>query len=279
MRDVLSMEHYSKEEECDICGVIFPDSRRLYRHLFNDHGLSKEKIEEVKQARRFKQVAKKIHTSGRNRPVFECEVCQRPYLSKLGLRNHKEKEHNEIRIVVGSPDNVVCPVQSCKIRLPTYFDLATHADEFHRNLVNEMEAFRIHRVFFNTFSEFKLWKELKEESTVTRFYTRSTETKIRYAKKVWLMKCVHTHRKKNLFTSDHCPAFIRVCERYNGSIEAVACFGHLGHAHITGTDSDSSLNSRKIDYGLMTNHFVDESSTLGSRNTDDYGVLEDISVI
>uniref|UniRef100_A0A1I7XII4 C2H2-type domain-containing protein n=1 Tax=Heterorhabditis bacteriophora TaxID=37862 RepID=A0A1I7XII4_HETBA len=225
---------------CQECGQPQPDNKRLYHHLFMLHGYSKQRIDDLKRERRFRLVKHKAILKSRN--VIHCEVCAKPYLSKAGLVHHKQREHGIVNVSVLPTDNIVCPVPECGARFVTYIDLASHADQDHRDEVNCSEVFRIHRARFPNQSKFEDWRMEQERQTCTQFFTRSTETKIRYGKKAWLLKCTHTQkRKKSGRKADQCPAFMRICERFSGEIEVVACFGHLGHPHHTESRSSRMM--------------------------------------
>lgn len=250
---------------CEECGRAFTNAKRLYRHLFDVHNMSKQALREFQTQRRLKKIAQEAVT--RERPVYSCEYCQKPYLSKLGLSNHMVKEHGHTKSSPASIDFIVCPVSTCGMRFQTYFDLSTHADVAHRDMVIDSDVFQIHRRRFADYDKFHEWKQEQEQQTESRFFTRSTETKIRYGRKVWLMKCLHTQKtsKTVAYYHDHCPAFIRVCERFSGEYEVVSCFGHLGHPHFT--QNNNAIEYLKQDFdldnGLEMNDEYPESMKLG----------------
>ncbi|KHJ93114.1 hypothetical protein OESDEN_06982 [Oesophagostomum dentatum] len=73
-------------------------------------------------------------------------------------------------------------------------------------------------------------KELESDS---KFVMRGSETKFTYGKRIAMWHCAEGHSRRKFALRKPCPAFIKVCERHDGTFDVVACFGHLGHPHLS----------------------------------------------
>ncbi|CAD6197121.1 unnamed protein product [Caenorhabditis auriculariae] len=231
---------------CSSCMDEFPSYRKVYAHLFDMHGFSKQQIEVIKAQRRI-SLSQRNRNNQRKQTIYSCEYCDIQFVSKSGLMNHKKRLHNVELPPTTSIDNIVCPSYGCGMSFFTYMDLAIHVDSCHRDLTTISDCFRIHRDRFPDKASYAKWRKTMEIQTDSQFYTRTTDNHLRYGKKSTLLKCLYSNTRGHSKgrRCEQCPAFIRMCERYTGELEVVACFGHLGHEHSTETRRAAELRERK----------------------------------
>ncbi|KAJ1369597.1 hypothetical protein KIN20_031086 [Parelaphostrongylus tenuis] len=211
---------------CQECGEVKNTAKQLYNHLFERHNYDKTRIEDIKVQRK----TRSIHTKAlrKSKVLFICEKCGKPFLSRTGLLNHSDKIHG---IVLAADVRISCPQVNCTARFFTYMEFAVHADVEHRFEAVDTNTFRIYKKQFSNVKDMQKWRIEKECETDTQFVMRSSETKFTYGKRVAMWICANGYSRKKSVACQPCPAFMRICERHCGTIDVVACFGHLGHPH------------------------------------------------
>ncbi|EYC04566.1 hypothetical protein Y032_0087g2084 [Ancylostoma ceylanicum] len=213
---------------CPVCQRGPYQLGNLYDHLRFVHWWNKGKVDELKLK------IKNMKFVGRQ--GLECE-CGKVYYSQHGLRVHKEKMHGEAVHRAPAYYPVTCPACHCVFR--TGEELAMHCNEMHREQGGQ--DFTMVQGTFPTQEEFEVWIDSVERLTRVDFTKRTSRLCKDGRNHIFVCKHargkgadvdpmeVKQRFKKSDRVHSHCPAFIRVTENVDGSVNYRGCLGHLGH--------------------------------------------------
>ncbi|KAL6740318.1 hypothetical protein Aduo_013685 [Ancylostoma duodenale] len=216
-------------DSCCVCGHGPLRLSHLYDHLLKQHKWDEGQIDLKKvEYNQKKNAGKEAH---------KCGICGRIYRTNGILRRHRQEAH-AVKVPSGDVGCVICP--KCGLKFSSNFDLALHCSEHHYDQINGQDYAIISGEFASK-REFELWKESLEASTSTVFSKRSSNP-FKGGRKHYYM-CEHARgvgadenseglRKMNGRSKriqSHCPAFLKVSEYENGTVQYEGCVGHIGH--------------------------------------------------
>ncbi|EYC21780.1 hypothetical protein Y032_0018g3529 [Ancylostoma ceylanicum] len=237
---------------CCVCGHGPHRLNYLYDHLRKQHKWDEKQIEQ-----------KKIEHQKRNaeKENYRCSICVKILGSIRSLKRHMEEIHaiSELDIERGL---VTCP--SCGRKFAKNSDLARHCREQHSGGGNGQDYETI-KGEFTSMQEFESWKESLEASATTTFAKRSSKHSKHGRKHYYICKYarrasadIHAEEYIDAYgrtkrVHHHCPAFLKVLERDDGTVHYEACVGHLGHAvnpaffRLSNSDENVIVNVPKLD--------------------------------
>ncbi|KAK6047004.1 zinc finger, C2H2 type, partial [Cooperia oncophora] len=211
-------------ELCIVCGAGPKNLSTLYKHLRKHHEWSEERIEQEKL---------RLKTA-KNKNLVLCDECNNVYSSKRSLGIHKQRFHAKESNRMLS---VVCP--ECGERFYSQTELVNHCGVSHRSQ-NPNSDFSILRGSFSSSELFEAWKLSLETTAYTFFAKRRSKDYKNGKKHLYVCKYARGHAEvdargirhynsKSLRVQSHCPAFLKITEQADGSVDYECCIGHLGH--------------------------------------------------
>ncbi|KAK6027578.1 zinc finger, C2H2 type, partial [Ostertagia ostertagi] len=164
---------------------------------------------------------------------FKCEHCSKGFGRKHDLNIHLLNQHSY------NPSTSVgnacpCGFDGCRHSFSSYEDLATHCARMHSK--ESGQQFEIINVSFNSKKDFLNWKHDVERKTGALFRFRCTS---KYQTAVYVCATTFTNLsndeqesspKKAKVSEQYCTAFIKCRPRSDGTVEAIGCLEHTGHA-------------------------------------------------
>ncbi|WKX93550.1 hypothetical protein Q1695_011095 [Nippostrongylus brasiliensis] len=219
----------------------------LYKHLRKVHRFTDEDIHVLQNGIK--------RTKYEGKPELMCEDCGKIFYSPDCLRIHKTSVHASTTTEGASPSkkvqHVVCP--GCDERFYCNQELAEHCQAAHKE---EGQDFSITRRQFTDWESFRNWKQAEERRTSSGFVKRRTKTSslgtvshyiCQYSRGAGVDVSEEKKRyRKSKKVHTHCPCFAKITERKDGTVEVVACFGHLGHVINAVNNSISSEEEEAI---------------------------------
>ncbi|EYC28000.1 hypothetical protein Y032_0008g281 [Ancylostoma ceylanicum] len=179
-----------------------------------------------------------LQRSGLEMPVgaggvpFKCEHCASTFWTERDLSVHLEEEHPDIDkpSPSSSTNGFVCAVEGCDVISGSCEEFVAHCGVTHKK--DTGQEFKIFEKYFDNIDDFLEWKSDIEEETCTSFrIARSNDAQLAE------YEC---HRASSSISKDPsstekasgkpCTAFIKCRMRKDGSIEAICCTDHIGHA-------------------------------------------------
>ncbi|KAK6046036.1 zinc finger, C2H2 type [Cooperia oncophora] len=211
---------------CVVCGIGFREARSFYKHLRNAHAWNEEQV-----------MGEKIRIkTAKHTEVVSCDQCNKVFSTRFGLQKHKKQVHG---IASALELNVTCPV--CSARFHSHRELAHHCGASHRDENADLQDFSVFSGNFSSIELFEAWKTSLETSTCTTFSKRDCKERSNGRKHIYWCRHARGHGAgidaeevrhvygKSKRVHSHCPAYLKVFEKNDGSVVYEGCTGHLGH--------------------------------------------------
>ncbi|RCN32193.1 hypothetical protein ANCCAN_22006 [Ancylostoma caninum] len=223
-----SLQHRSNDHinvECPECNAKFKKDH-IGQHVTCAHNYTDDERQSF-----LKRMGCEKPVEGEQMP-FKCDHCASSFWTKRELNEHLDQEHpNGEKPSTSSPVNgLVCAVEGCSSVSGTHEELVAHCTATHKEATKQQ--FGIFAKYFENVDDFFEWKSDIEEETCTSFRLKPNNNAN--------MAEYECHRAPSSSSSDPsstkklyakpCSAFINCRMRKDGSIEAIGCTDHIGHA-------------------------------------------------